>query len=326
MTATSPTRTIRGTTYVLVAGMAAAALLAAAPAEAAPRSTAPVVASSGITSLAGPDRRSARSGAETSVAAATPTVRGTATVVATIRATAAADGVILGTLAAGQRIPTTAEPVEGWVRVRFRSGTAYIAATQLRLAGVGVEPARPPTITTSGTKIATASLVVRSAAAKSASAVGRIPEGRALTLTGPQSHGYVQTTFGKELRWVSIRYVASQARAQTALDYARAQLGKPYRYGAEGPKAFDCSGLTQSSWGAAGVSIPRTAAQQAREGTKIKKAELRPGDLVFFYGRTPSHVAMYVGEGLVIHSPRPGKTVEYIKMTYMPYSSARRPG
>lgn len=325
MTASSSTtRTTRGTAYVLAAGLGAAALLGSAPAEAAPTPsgpTAPLVASSGMTSL-----RSTASGRESSVQEATPTVRGTATVVATIRAAAAGGGVILGTLAAGQRIPTTAAPVKGWVRVRFHSGSAYIAAKQLRLAGVGVEPARPTTIKTSGTKIATATLVVRSAPAKSASVVGHIREGRALTLTGPQSHGYVQTTYGKKLRWVSVRYVASQTPAQTALDYARAQLGLPYKYGAEGPKSYDCSGLTQSSWGAAGVAIPRTAAQQSRNGTKIKKANLQPGDLVFFYGRTPSHVAIYVGDGLVIHSPRPGKTVEYIKMTYMPYSSARRPG
>jgi cell wall-associated NlpC family hydrolase len=257
-------------------------------------------------------------------APASPTVRATAKVVATIRATPAAGGVVLGSLNAGQRIPTTATPAKGWIEVRFHSVTAYVATKQLRLAGVGTEPPRPATIATSGTKIATATLVVRSGAGMSKAGVGHIKEGRALKLTGPLSHGYAQTRYAKKLRWVSVRYLGSQAPAQTALDFARAQLGKPYKFGAEGPKSFDCSGLTQSSWKAAGVAIPRTAAQQSRSGKKVTKAKLQPGDLVFFYGRTPAHVAIYVGKGLVIHSPRPGKKVEYIKMSYMPYSKARR--
>ncbi|WP_375424154.1 C40 family peptidase [uncultured Friedmanniella sp.] len=310
-------RTVRTSVRLVTAGLLAGALLGPTAAEAAP--TAPVVASSGITSL-----RPGVPGSTSPVAPAAPTVRATASAVATIRATAAAKGVALGTLDVGQRIPTLADPVKGWVEVRFHTGRAYVALSQLRLAGVGVEPARPATLSTSGTKIATAKLVVRSAAAKSASSVGRINEGRPLTLTGPVRNGYAQTKVAKKLRWVSVRYLASQAPAQTALDFARAQLGKPYKFGAEGPKAFDCSGLTQSSWAAAGVAIPRTAAQQSRSGTKVTKAKLQPGDLVFFYGKTPSHVAIYVGEGLVIHSPRPGKKVEYIKMAYMPYSKARR--
>lgn len=316
------TRTTRRTAQLVTAGLLAGALLGTLSAEAAPTVPGPgrpVVASSGITSL-GSTAASSGSSAQT----VAPTVRATASSAATIRATAAGGGVPLGTLAVGQRIPTTAAPVKGWIEVRFHSGVAYVAVKQLRLAGVGTEPARPATITTSGTKIATATLVVRSGAKKTASVAGRIAEGRALTLTGPLQNGYAQTTFKKKLRWVSVRYLARQAPAQTALDFARAQLGKPYKFGAEGPKSYDCSGLTQASWNAAGVAIPRTAAQQSRSGTKVKKADLQPGDLVFFYGKTPSHVAIYVGDGLVIHSPRPGKTVEYIKMKYMPYSKARR--
>jgi cell wall-associated NlpC family hydrolase len=118
----------------------------------------------------------------------------------------------------------------------------------------------------------------------------------------------------------------STGKGAVALAYAERQLGKPYSFGAEGPGAFDCSGLTSAAWRAAGVSIPRTSqAQSTGAGRAIAKADLQPGDLVFFYSPV-SHVAMYVGNGTVIHAPRPGKTVEYIKMKYMPYAGARRPG
>lgn len=257
-----------------------------------------------------------------------PTVRGTAMSVAPVRATGSGKGVVLATLVAGQRVPTSGDAVKGWVPVRFRGAQAFVSAKRLAFPVAGTaEPARPTNLSVSGTKVATAGLVVRTGPSKSSAAVGKkIAEGSTLTLTGAQRGGYAPTKVGKHQRWVSVRYLARQAPAQTALDFARAQLGKPYKYGATGPKSFDCSGLTQSSWKAAGVSIPRTAAQQSRSGTKVKKADLQPGDLVFFYGRTPSHVAIFVGGGIVLHSPRPGKKVQYIKMSYMPYSSARRPG
>ena len=74
------------------------------------------------------------------------------------------------------------------------------------------------------------------------------------------------------------------------------------------------------------MALPRTSEQQFRVGTKITKSQLRAGDLVFFYGQNPGHVGIYAGNGQVIHAPRPGKVVQYIKISYMPYSGARRPG
>jgi cell wall-associated NlpC family hydrolase len=116
-------------------------------------------------------------------------------------------------------------------------------------------------------------------------------------------------------------------RGAKALAFARAQIGKPYRFGAAGPNAYDCSGLTSAAWKAAGVTLPRTSYAQFHVGRYVAKADLQPGDLVFFYSSTrPSHVALYVGNGMVLHAPHPGASVRYIKMKYMPYSGARRPG
>lgn len=257
----------------------------------------------------------------------TAPVRGTATAKATIRAAAKADAKVLGSLEVGQRIPTTAVPADGWVRVRFRHHQAYVAAQQLT-TGTEVPPA-PATIRTTGTKVATAKLEVRSGPSTADDVVGRVDEGDTLKLTGRLSHGYAETRFAGKGRWVSVLYLATaqpKSRAEKVLAFAKKQLGKPYKYGATGPKAYDCSGLTQASYEAAGVTIPRTAAQQSTFGTKVKKSKLKAGDLVFFYGSKPSHVAIYVGDGKVIHAPRPGKKVEYLKMSSMPYSGARRPG
>ena len=107
--------------------------------------------------------------------------------------------------------------------------------------------------------------------------------------------------------------------------FARKQLGKPYRFGAAGPAAYDCSGLTLSAWRAAGVSLPRISQQQYRVGRAVAKSDLQPGDLVFFYDDL-SHVSLYAGNGMILDAPRPGKTVRYIDMSYMPYVGARQPG
>ena len=116
-------------------------------------------------------------------------------------------------------------------------------------------------------------------------------------------------------------------RGATALAFAKKQLGKPYSFGATGPSSYDCSGLTGAAWRAAGVSLSRTSQSQIRDGRAVAKSDLQPGDLVFFYSSTsPSHVGLYAGNGMLLHAPRPGKSVEYIKMSYMPFSGARRPG
>ena len=121
--------------------------------------------------------------------------------------------------------------------------------------------------------------------------------------------------------------VAGSSRGAKAIAYARKQLGKPYRFGAVGPGAFDCSGLTLQAWKAAGVDLPRTSQQQVGAGRAVAKSDLQAGDLVFYYSSTaPSHVGLYVGNGQIIHAPNPRKSVEYAALDSMPFTAARRPG
>ena len=112
--------------------------------------------------------------------------------------------------------------------------------------------------------------------------------------------------------WLTCRPSASQVRAPAAGDGPRAaravafalgQRGKPYRWGAEGPHAFDCSGLTWAAWRAAGVTIPRTAAGQLADLPRAR-GRLQPGDLLIYRSRGPSrrHVAMVVGRGRMVEA------------------------
>jgi peptidoglycan DL-endopeptidase CwlO len=119
--------------------------------------------------------------------------------------------------------------------------------------------------------------------------------------------------------------ITGSGRGAKALAYAKAQLGEPYGTNGDGPSSWDCSGLTMRAWGSVGVSLPHSSGQQYNYGRSVAKSDLQLGDLVFFYSGI-SHVGLYAGNGQIIHAPRPGKSVEYIKMSYMPYAGARRPG
>ncbi|MFI7500370.1 NlpC/P60 family protein [Streptomyces sp. NPDC049687] len=104
-------------------------------------------------------------------------------------------------------------------------------------------------------------------------------------------------------------------KAQKALAFARAQIGKPYVWGATGPDSYDCSGLTQAAWKAAGVTLPRTTYDQVNAGTTVSLADAQPGDLVFFYDDV-SHVGIYIGNGMMIHAPKPGAYVREESIYY----------
>ncbi|MEE1741958.1 NlpC/P60 family protein [Streptomyces sp. BE147] len=114
------------------------------------------------------------------------------------------------------------------------------------------------------------------------------------------------------------------AKAEKVLAFARGQIGKPYVWGATGPASYDCSGLTQAAWKAAGVDLPRTTWDQVKVGTRVATADLRPGDLVFFYDDI-SHVGIYKGDGMMIHAPKPGANVREESIYYMPIYGSVRP-
>nr|WP_246406774.1 C40 family peptidase [Modestobacter versicolor] len=116
---------------------------------------------------------------------------------------------------------------------------------------------------------------------------------------------------------------APSEAAGIAVETALAQVGDMYGIGASGPDSFDCSGLTQYAYAAAGVSLPHSSRAQSTMGVPVSRAELQPGDLVFFYSPI-SHVGMYIGNGQMVHASVSGKPVAVTSVDKGGYVSARR--
>jgi peptidoglycan DL-endopeptidase CwlO len=127
------------------------------------------------------------------------------------------------------------------------------------------------------------------------------PAQRAVTVPGP----------GGSIKKIAYTGPTS-TQAQRAVQFAYAQLGKPYVWGASGPNAYDCSGLTSAAWAAAGVSIPRTSYEQWAGLTHVSTSALQPGDILVFSGA--SHVGLYVGHGYLIDAPHSGASVERVAL------------
>lgn len=108
--------------------------------------------------------------------------------------------------------------------------------------------------------------------------------------------------------------------AATVVNWAMSQRGKPYVWGGEGPNGYDCSGLTKMAYQQIGISLPHSSSAQRGHGTSVSLSALQPGDLVF----APGHVAIYIGNGTVVHAPTFGSPVRTMPMSYMSFTSATR--
>jgi cell wall-associated NlpC family hydrolase len=121
---------------------------------------------------------------------------------------------------------------------------------------------------------------------------------------------------------VAVRAPMAAGRS-SAMQKALGKLGAGYRWGATGPSSFDCSGLVFWSYRQIGVTLPRTSRAMSSVGTPVTKGNLQPGDLVFFY-RPVSHVAIYIGNGKVVHASTAGSPVKISSLSTMPFATARR--
>ncbi|MFE2879116.1 NlpC/P60 family protein [Streptomyces roseus] len=138
-----------------------------------------------------------------------------------------------------------------------------------------------------------------------------------------------EAQYKAQTAWLStgvLKEISSSASesGKKAVQYATAQMGKPYVWGAAGPDSFDCSGLTSQAWRAAGKGIPRTSQEQLRLLPKVAIKDMRPGDLIIYFDDA-SHVGMYVGDGAMIHAPRPGRNVTLAGAGSMPIKAVVRP-
>ena len=142
-------------------------------------------------------------------------------------------------------------------------------------------------------------------------------------LTAPQQEQVSRAHAGEAVAAPSGVIAPSQA-AQVAVDTALAQVGDAYVWGANGPDAFDCSGLTQYAYSAGGVSLPHSSKVQAGMGQAVSRDQLQPGDLLFYYSPT-SHVAMYIGNGQMVHASTSSKPVQVVSFNSMSgFTHARR--
>lgn len=116
----------------------------------------------------------------------------------------------------------------------------------------------------------------------------------------------------------------SSSRAKTVINAALAQVGKGYRLGTMGPSTFDCSGLTSYAYRQVGITLPRTSrAQYTGAGRAVSVSNIQPGDLVFYYSG-PSHVAIYIGNGRIVHAANPRSGVTTTGLHSMPIKGVRR--
>lgn len=125
------------------------------------------------------------------------------------------------------------------------------------------------------------------------------------------------------IRGVPISGLAGTKTAGLALRAAITKIGLPYVWGAAGPNAFDCSGLVLWAYKQLGVNLPHSSAQQSQMGKPVSRANLRPGDLVFFYSPV-SHEGIYLGNNKVFNAFDSGQPLKVSDMSRMPFHSARR--
>lgn len=169
-------------------------------------------------------------------------------------------------------------------------------------------------------------LNIRNAAGVRGAVVGKINTGDKVDVLDMHYNGWIQIkTVDKCVGWVNGKYLSvkgsvptkgNSEKVESILKLAYQQQGKPYRWGATGPNSFDCSGFTSYVYkNGAGITLPRVSRSQATVGTYVNRANLQPGDLVFFgSGSRITHVGMYVGGQKFIHSPQTGDVVKVSRM------------
>lgn len=172
-------------------------------------------------------------------------------------------------------------------------------------------------------------LNVREMASSSSKVYGKIYTGELVKLVEEYKDWYYIHSESGLRGWVSSEYLLSyeiNAKVEKVISVAKAQMGKPYRWGATGPSSFDCSGLMYYSYkNGANITLPRVSRDQAKAGVKVTKDELKAGDLVFFgSGSRITHVGMYLGNDQYIHSPQTGDVVKISKLSARKMITARR--
>mgnify|MGYP002613049472 CR=1 FL=1 len=258
-----------------------------------------------------------------------------ATVTATslnVRSGAGTSYSVITKLPKGTVVDVLESASNGWKKIKTSGGTTgWASGDYLTTGSAGNSSTDNSTSQTSyKATVNTDSLNMRKGAGTSYSVITKLSKGTVVDVLESASNGWkkIKTSNGT-IGWVSGSYLAngvveqtstpSTNKVQAVIDLAHKQLGKPYVWGAEGPNSFDCSGLIYYVYkNAAGITLPRTSSDQYSAGVAVSRSNLKAGDLIFSSTDGTgniTHVAIYVGDGQMIHAPRNGKNVEKVSIS-----------
>lgn len=259
-------------------------------------------------------------------APSTPTTSTSKTVYVTasalnVRSGAGTSYSVIGSLSKGKAASVVGTS-GNWYKIKYGSGYGYISASYTSAKAPSSSTSNTPPTTSSGKTYysTTSGLNVRSGPGTSYASKGTLSYGQAVSVVDSSSYWY-KIKFGSGYGYVGSKYLSTSKPSSTTttpstpstpsssssiVSYAKSFLGCSYVYGAAGPNSFDCSGFTKYVYAHFGKSIPRSSASQYASCTKISKSSLRAGDLVFFSnsssGGSVGHVAIYMGNGQIIHA------------------------
>ena len=257
-----------------------------------------------------------------------------ATVTATslnVRSGAGTSYSVITKLPKGTVVDVLESASNGWKKIKTSGGTTgWVSGDYLTTGSAGNSSTDNSTSQTSyKATVNTDSLNMRKGAGTSYSVITKLSNGTVVDVLESASNGWkkIKTSNGT-IGWVSGSYLAngvveqtstpSTNKVQAVIDLAHKQLGKPYVWGAEGPNSFDCSGLIYYVYkNAASITLPRTSSDQYSAGVAVSRSNLKAGDLIFSSTDGTgniTHVAIYVGDGQMIHAPRNGKNVEKVSI------------
>ena len=253
----------------------------------------------------------------------------------------------ISSLRKGDKI-TIQETKNGWHKFKMSNGkTGWVSSEYIKLSSSSSSSSSSSqsSIKNKIGVVNTSSLNVRKGAGTNYSVIGSVKSGQKVGILSSKNGWYNVLLPNGSKGWVSGKYLnlkdgdpnsvvqkpsASSSIAKKAVALAKKQIGKPYEWGAEGPNSFDCSGLTYYAYKQNGVTLPRSSSSQATAGKSVSKSSLKEGDLVFFNtnGKGISHVGIYIGDGKMVHSTKPGQPVKIdsINSSYYKarYVTARR--
>jgi len=262
-----------------------------------------------------------------------------------LRQSAVTSATILASIPKSTQVTILSKNASNWYNVTYNGKTGWVSGSYLSVKTIATTttavpqaavPAPAATNKTVGTVTANPSLNLRQSAVASATVLASIPKNTQVTILSKNASNWYNVTYNGKTGWVSGSYLSvsaipvsrSGSGSSDLVNHALSLQGIPYVYGGTSRSGFDCSGYTQYVFKGSGISLPRTTFEQFRVGSSVNKAQLQPGDLVFFttYATGASHVGIYIGGGSFVHASSSGVIISSLGSSYYSsrYLGARR--